>query len=159
MTMFRPGFLVLAVLSLVLAGCSGPGLRGGIGVSAVDFRATAASLLESRGTLTLRFTNETIASLGYSRSSHKLYLNGRYVGKVVNDRPFGLPPLNAVTQEVTVQIENLALVRQLVSVRDSHSAAYRLESVLFQTINEDNYQIKVQSEGTLDLHSLAGDVK
>ena len=159
MTKFHPGFIVIALLSLVLAGCSGPGLRGGTSISLVDFRPTEASLLESRGTLTLRYTNETIAPLGYSGSSHKLYLNGSYVGKAVSDRPFGIPALNSVTQDVTVQFENLALVRQLISVRDAQSVAYRLESVLFQTVYEDNYQIKIRSEGSLDLRSLAGAAK
>ena len=159
MTIFRPGILILAVLSLVLAGCSGAALRGGLSVSLVDFRPTEAALLESRGTLTLRFTNETIAPLGYSGSTHKLYLNDRYVGKAVSDRPFGVPPLNTVTQDVTVQLENLALVRQLLSVRDSQSVSYRLESVVFQTVYEDDFQIKLRSEGSLDLSPLAGEVK
>ena len=125
-------------------------------VSLVDFRPTEASLLESRGTLTLRFTNESISPLGYSGSSHKLYLNGQYVGKGVSDRPFGIPPLNTVTQDITLHLENLALVRQLISVRDSQTAAYRLESVFFQTVYEDDYEIKVKSEGSLDLRSLSG---
>ncbi len=159
MTLLRPGIIILALLSLVLAGCSGPGLRGGVNVSVVDFRPTEASLLESRGMLTLRYTNETIAPLGYSGSTHKLYLNGSYVGKAVSDRPFGIPPLNTVTQDVTVQFENLALMRQLLSVHESKSATYRLETVLFQTVYEDKYQIKLHSEGALDLRGLAGDVK
>jgi LEA14-like dessication related protein len=125
-------------------------------VSLVDFRPTEASLLESRGTLTLRFTNESIAPLGYSGSSHKLYFNGQYVGKGVSDRPFGIPPLNTVTQDITLNLENIALVRQLLSVRDSQTASYRLESVFFQTVYEDDYQIKVKSEGSLDLRSPTG---
>jgi LEA14-like dessication related protein len=159
MTMLRPGILFLAAFAFILAGCSGPSFRGSMSVSLVDFRPTEASLLESRGTLTLRFTNESIAPLGYSGSSHKLYLNGKYVGKGVSDRPFGIPPLNTVTQEITINLENIALVRQLVSVRDSQSASYRLESVFFQTVYEDDFQIKVQSEGSLDLRTLAGEQK
>jgi len=161
MTLFRPAFVVFALASLLLAGCSSnsAALRTGLSVSIVDFRPTEASLLESRGKLTLRFTNETITPLGYSGSTHRLYLNGQYVGKAVSDQPFGVPPLNTVTQDVTVQLENLALVRQLVSVRDTQTAAYKLESVLFQTIYEDKFQIKVSSQGSLDLRSLTGDVK
>jgi len=159
MTKFHPGVLILALFSLIVAGCSGPGLRNGTSVSLVDFHPTDASLLESRGTLTLRFTNETISPLGYSGSTHKLYLNGSYVGKAVNDHPFGIPPLNTVTQDVTVQFENLALVRQLLAVRDSQKVAYRMDSVLFQTVYEDNYTIKLHSEGSLDLSGLTGQVK
>lgn len=151
----RPGLLFIALLALVLAGCSGAGLRDGLTVSLVDFRPTEASLLESRGTLTLRFTNETIAPLGYSGSSHKLYLNGKYVGRAVSDKPFGVPPLNTVTRDVSVQFENLALVRQLVDVRASQAISYRLESVVFQTVYEDDYEIKLKSEGSLDIRSLS----
>jgi LEA14-like dessication related protein len=125
----------------------------------VDFRPTEATLLESRGTLTLRFTNESIAPLGYSGSSHKLYLNGKYVGKGVSDRPFGIPPLDTVTQDVVLNLENVALVRQLMAVRESQTASYRLESVIFQTVYEENYQIKLQAEGSLDLRSFTGQQK
>lgn len=159
MTIFRPGLLILAASVLLFSGCSGPDFRGSMSVSLVDFRPTEAALLESRGTLTLRFTNESIAPLGYSGSSHKLYLNGKYVGKGVSDQPFGIPPLNTVTQDVTISLENIALVRQLVSVRDSQTASYRLESVFFQTVYEDDYRIKVESTGSLDLRSQADESK
>lgn len=150
--------LCLFVLaSLILAGCSGVKL-GGVTATVVDFRPTQASLLESTGTLTVRYTNENISPLGFSGSSHKLYLNGSYVGKAVSDRPFGVPPLNTVTQDVTLHLENLALVRQLLAVRDSQTAAYRLESVLFQTVYEEKFEIKTRSEGSLDLRGLAGGV-
>lgn len=159
MTLFRSGFLLLAVCALLSGSCSSPGIRGSMSVSVVDFRPTDASLLESRGTLTLRVLNESIAPLGYSGSSHKLYLNGQYVGKGVSDRPFGIPPLSTVTQDITINLENLALVRQLVSVRNSQSASYRLESVFFQTVYEEDYQIKLHSEGSLDLRTLTDEPK
>src|SRR3954469_8414359 len=112
MTLSRPGFLVLALISLLLAGCGGAGavFQRGLNESLVDFRPTEASLLESRGTLTIRYTNETIAPLGYSGAKPKPHLNGSYVGKAVSKQPFGVPPLNTVTQDVSVQFENLALV-------------------------------------------------
>lgn len=159
MTLLRSGILLLAVCAFLAGGCSGPGLRGSMNVSLVDFRPTEASLLESRGTLTLRVLNESIAPLGYSGSSHKLYLNGQYVGKGVSDKPFGIPPLSTVTQDITINLENLALVKQLISVRDSPSVSYRLESVFFQTVYEDDYEIKLRSEGSLDLSSLTGEPK
>jgi hypothetical protein len=37
---------------------------------------------------------------------------------------------------------------------ESDSAAYRLESVFFQTVYEDKFQIKVHSEGSLDLRKI-----
>jgi len=159
MTKLRPGFFLFALLTLIFAGCAGQIFHNSLSVSLVDLKPTDASLLESRGTLTVRYTNESIAPLGYSGSTHKLYLNGRYVGKAVSNTPFGVPPLNSVTQDIPVQFENLALVRQLMEVRDSQVITYTLESVLFQTIDEDNFQIKVRAEGSLDLRALAGSAK
>ncbi len=159
MNTVRPVFLLLALISLIVTGCSHGGRPGGVSVSIVDFRPTDASLLESRGILTLRFTNENIAPLGFSGSRHKLYLNGSYVGTAVNSKPFGVPPLDSVTQEVPIQFENMALIRQLIAMRDSQTAAYRLESVLFQTIYEEKFEIKSHSEGSLDLRKLAGTAK
>jgi LEA14-like dessication related protein len=159
MTTLRPGLVLIALVSFLFAGCASSAFKGGIGVSLVDFRPTDASLLESRGTLTVRYTNETIAPLGYSGSTHKVYLNGNYVGKAVSNVPFGIPPLNSITQEVPVQFENLALVRQILAVRDSRVLTYKLESVLFQTVDEDKFQIKLQAQGSLDLNALAAPAK
>jgi hypothetical protein len=53
-----------------------------------------------------------------------------------------------------MNLENLALVRQLVAVRDSQTVAYRLDSVLHQTIYEEKYEIKTRAEGAIDLRAL-----
>lgn len=145
--------LFLALISLFVAGCSSPKL-GGVSTSLIDFKPTDATLLESTGTLTIRYTNENIAPLGFSGSSHRLYLNDRFVGKAVSSQPFGIPPLNTVTQDVTIHFENLSLVRQLLAMRETQTAAYRLESVLFQTVYEEDYEYKTRSEGALDLRGV-----
>lgn len=155
---FRPYLVLLALVSLVLAGCGGTRPTG-ISVSLVNFRPTDSTLLESRGVLTVRYTNENISPLGYSGSTHKVFLNGTYVGKAVSDQPFGVPPLNTVTQDIPIQFENLALVQQLLTMRDRTTVAYRLESVLFQTVYEDKYQVKLKAEGALDLSAIATAVK
>ncbi len=147
--------LTLALVSFFVAGCGGGYKPTGMTATIVDFRPTEARMLESSGVLTLRFTNETISPLGFSGSSHKLYLNGSYVGKAVNNQPFGVPPLSSITHDVTVNFENLALIRQLAEMGQSQTAAYRLDSVLFQTVYEDKYELKTQSQGSLDLRKLS----
>lgn len=158
MKMLRVPLLILAVISLLVTGCSHIQPMG-VSVSIVNFRPTEATLLESSAVLTLRYVNEGISPLGYSGSSHKLYLNGKYVGKGVSHQPFGLPPTDTTTQDVTVRLENVQLVQQLIAMRDSRTASYRLETVLFQTILDDQYEIKLHAEGALDLRSLAAAAK
>lgn len=152
MTLLRPGFLLLAICTLVVTGCSsGPSFRGSLNVTLLDLRTTETALASNRLPWTLRFINESIAPLGYSKSTHKLYLNGKYVGEGESARPFGIPPQNSVTQEITFDLENPTLVRQLVSSGTSQTVPYRLETVLFQTVYEDDRRIKVESEGTVSV--------
>ncbi len=139
---------------LFFAGCSTP-RPSEIIVTLVDIRPTSATVLESTAVLTLRLTSENIAPLGFSGSSHKLYLNGDFVGRAVSDEPFGIPPLNSVTREVTVHIENLSLLRQLIAVRNTQTASYRLDNVLYQTIYEEKSEMKSRSQGSIDLRSFS----
>ena len=152
-----PAFLLfgLAALSFIAAGCSSSSRMTGMSVTVINFKPLDATLLESRATLTLRYINESIAPFGISGSRHKLYLNGSYVGTAVSDRPIGVPPLQTATQDVTINLENLALVRQVLAMRDSQTIAYRLESVLMQTIADETYDNKTRSQGVLDLRALS----
>ena len=88
-------------------------------------------------------------------STHKLYLNGSYVGKMASATPVGLPAQTATTQVVTVQFENPALVQQLVKGADQKTASYRIESDLLVMNGEDRIDIKTSNQGALDLRALA----
>lgn len=152
MTLLRPGSLFFAICALIVAGCSSaPNFRGSINITLADVQPTETAVASNATPLTLRFTNESIAPLGYSKSTHKLYLNGKYAGKGESDRPFGIPPQNSITREVIFDLENPGLIRQLVSSSVPQTVSYRLESVLFQTVYEDDHRIKVESAGTVTL--------
>jgi len=68
--------------------------------------------------------------------------------------PVGLAALSSTTQDVTVRFENLALIQQLVGLRDRQAAAYKVESVLFVTSGEEKLDIKTSNTGSVDLRSL-----
>lgn len=147
----RLRLFALLSLALFLAGCTTGAKPGGITVTAVSLQVSAAAG-DLRAPLMLHFANENIVPLGYSSSTHKLYLNGTYVGKVVNDQPIGLPPMNEANREVYLQIENDAFVRQLAS-GGNHPVHYRIETVLRQTVEDDRLLIKTASEGSLELRT------
>ena len=151
----RSSLLALFLIALGLSGCaSGPKL-GGVAVFAVSLQLGATSPTEVRAPLILRFANENVIPLGYSGSSHKLFLNGTYVGKAVDDQPIGLPPMNEATREVYLQFENPAFVRQLAAGAPVHQVNYRLETVLLQMVGDDKHEIKTHSEGSLELRNSA----
>ena len=118
-----PLLVVFALVSLLLTACSSHGPVGGISATLTDVRPINATLLESEAVAMVRVTNENIAPLGFSGVHIKLYLNGSYVGTGVSDQPFGIPPLNSSTQEITVHLENLALIKQLAAISNSQTVA------------------------------------
>jgi len=153
MKYLRSSLFALLVVALGLSGCTTGPKPGGITVTALTLQLAGTSPTELRAPLILRFANENIIALGYSASSHKLFVNGTYVGKAVNDQPIGLPPMNEATREVYVQLENATLLHQLVAGAASREVNYRLETVLFQTAGDDKLEIKVRSEGRLELRT------
>ena len=102
--------------ALLLAGCQTRSSIGEISVTVVDFQPTGSSLAEARAIMALRFINENLAPVAFTSSTHKLYLNGTYVGKVLNNQAVGIPAANTSTVDVSVFFGNPGLVRQLAVV-------------------------------------------
>jgi LEA14-like dessication related protein len=154
---FRPFAVAVCALlcSLCLASCaSGPRLAG-ITVQLVDLRPADMTLLETRAVMTLRYVNENVIALGLSGGSHRLFINGKYVGKGVSNAPVGLAAMSAVTQDVTINLENGALLSQLASAAREGAVHYRLESVLIQRLGDRRNDMKTSYEGSIDLSGLA----
>ncbi len=141
-------------LSVLFTGCNSVDKSGGITVTVADLKSADASLMETRVVMTLRYTSESLNAFGFSGSSHKLYFNGAYIGRAVSHTPIGLPPLSTTTRDVTLVIENAALVKQLLALQDRATANYRLESVLFMTSGDTDIKVLSNSEGTIDLRGL-----
>jgi LEA14-like dessication related protein len=144
--------LILSCCAFV-AGCTGFQLSG-VTVSLVDFKPATTTLLESSAVLTLRYTNDNVIPIGLSGSSHKIYLNGSYVGKAVSKEAVGLAALSTATQDVTVRFENVSLLQQLVAMRDRQTASYKVVSVLYVTSGEEKLDIKTSNTGSIDLRGL-----
>ena len=138
-----------------LAGCMNSINLGGVAVSIVDVKP-AAGAPDNQAELTLRFANENVMAFGLASSTHRLFLNGIYVGKVVNSTPVGLPAMAAATQAATVQFENLALVRQLANSAGAKATSYRLESQMLALSDDEKIHVKANDQGTVDLSPLAG---
>lgn len=156
LSLFKRGAGLLLGLCAVMfvAGCGSGFKLTGVTVSLVDIKPAASTVLESNAVLTLRYANENVIPIGLSGSSHKVYLNGSYVGRALSKEPVGLAALSSSTQDVTVRFENLALVRQFVAMREKQTAAYKIESVLYLTSGEEELNIKTSNSGSIDLRAL-----
>ncbi len=150
----RPLTFLALLFSLLLAGCQSPSSVGEIAVTVVDIKPTGSSLFESRAIMTLRFINENIMPVAFSNSTHKLYLNGTYVGNAVNNQPVGLAPTSTQTLEVALFLENLKLINQLSRLSQSNEVSYRLTSTLSYQAGDEKDKIKADTSGSIDLTPL-----
>jgi LEA14-like dessication related protein len=106
--------------------------------------------------LTLQFANENVASVAMDNSTHRLLLNGTYVGKAVTTSPEGLPAMAPTTLKIPVDFENPMLVRQLANAAGAKAVSYKLESNMLVVFGDDKIHVKSNEQGTLDLSPLAG---
>ncbi len=146
---------LLCASLLFLPGCQNTSAKlGEITVTVVDIRPAGGTIFESQAVLTLRFINENVMPFGINGTTHKLYLNGKYVGKAVNDQAFGIPPLNTATREVTLMLENTALLRQVLALRGETEIAYRLETIILKREGDLTLKLPTRTEDRLDLKTL-----
>ena len=144
----------LAVCLSGLAGCTSHGTLGGIAVTVVGLKPATAP--ENEAVVTLRYANENVAAVGMANATHKLYLNGIYVGKATSDTPTGLREMAPTMQEIPMKFENPALVRELANSPGAQAVNYRLESDMLVVVIEDHIHVISTEQGTLDLSPLAG---
>lgn len=143
--------------SVIMAGCATFSRSGGVDVSITNLLPTNASLFETSAALTLRYTNESASPRTLAGSSHKLFLNGTYIGRAVTHERVSIPAFGTTTQTVTVHVENLILLARVAQMSQGTAPpvlAYRLESRL-QPENGGGFgTLKTLSTGELDLRPL-----
>ena len=145
---------MLGMMAALLAGCATLSRDGGLAVSLVSIRPLESSLFETSAELTLRFTNEGTIPLALAGSSHRLYLNGAYVGRAVTNQRLTLPQLGTTTQTLTAHLENLALMRKAQELGNVTSVDYRIESRLVAVDEQGGGTFAATAAGQLDFSGL-----
>ena len=146
--------LLLLGASVFLPGCRSLPRISEVLVNVTGFRPAASSQPGNHAIMTLTVANEGVNAIALSSSTHNVYLNGSYVGKAVSDAAIGLPALASQTCDVTLVIENPAVVRQALTGPDQPMARYRVESVLQFDEGEDKFHLKANGEGRVDVRGL-----
>lgn len=144
--------LILAAVALVLGGCSNA-KPGGLSESVAAIYATDASLARKEITITMRYGNENVTALGFSKATHKVFLNGSLIGKATSPKPFGIPPVQSVAQDTVVKLDNVDRIRDLLARGTPTTVSYHLESTVEQTIYEDNFTYSLSTSGSAELHN------
>jgi len=148
-------FLTLTLTLLAFTGCQTNFRLSAITVSLVELRPAAAASAGNQVVLKLHFSSANVLAVAVEDTTHKLYLNGTYVGRSVNPKAIGLPALGSVDQEVTLQLENRAVVTQILQAADRRPVAYSLESRLNIQVEDAYEYYNTTQKGTVDLSALA----
>lgn len=100
-------------------------------VNLVNVHFDRATAFETTATFTFRLNNESPEPRQFTGSSHKIYLNGLYVGSGLTGDPLELPRLSSVTNAVIMHLNNLALATRVKSVIESKAIDCQIQSVFY----------------------------
>jgi len=151
---------ILTVLRIVpvvvglcfLNGCATPSPLSDLSISVEAIKPIAGATNEAE--LTIRMVNANEVAAAISHSTHKLYLNGNYAGKVESHTATPLPRMGSHAETLKIHFENGAVEKALTSSANG-TVPYRLESEVFYDVDEEHESTKVTQNGTVDLHALA----
>jgi hypothetical protein len=145
--------LVPVIVALgFLNGCATPSPLSDLTISAAAIKSTSNP---SDAEITIHFVNANEVPAAIARSTHKLYLNGNYVGKAESHTPTPLPRMGSHDETLKIHFENLGAVQRAIATANAAAVPYRLDSEVFYDVDEDRQSTKLTQSGTLDLRGLA----
>ena len=111
-------FLFLALLSVLLTGCAGLGLREPIRVTVAGLDSLPGQGLEARFAVTLRVQNPNDTPLDFDGVSLDLELAGMDFGSGVSDQRGSVPRFGETLITVPVTVSAIAIVRQILALSE-----------------------------------------
>jgi hypothetical protein len=135
-----------------LNGCATPSPLSDLTISADSLKPGADA---SDAELTIHLVNANEVAAAIAHSTHKLYLNGNYVGKAESHTATALPRMGSQVETLKIHFENLGAVQKAIADSNSGAVPYRLDSEVFYDVEEEHQSTKLTQSGTLDLHALA----
>lgn len=121
-------FFSLMTGVLLFCSCS---RNGGPTVSLVTVHFKEATVLETTAVFTLRLENDAPTPVEITGASHKIYLDGLYVGKGLSDETVTVPRLSSLTNDVIVHLSNLALATRVKATIEAKRLDYRIQSTFY----------------------------
>lgn len=131
----------LLLLSVVLAGLTGCSSASKTIATGLRVELTRVER-DSSGAVhvTWRVHNPNIVSYVFSKSSHKLSLDGTVVGTIEDAAPLGVPKLTPGERTATLNLAGPGAGHVIDGAAARGSAAYRLDSVLWVLIIDDEVE-------------------
>jgi hypothetical protein len=141
----------LLLLGLVLGGLTGCSstteiISAGLRVDVTQIQRDSTGGVQ----VTWRVRNPNVVSYLFTKSTHKLNLNGTPVGTMADTSPLGVPQGNQADRTVALLPANAAAGEIIDRAIAQGSATYRLDSVLWVLIvDEDVEKVPLSASGSV----------
>jgi hypothetical protein len=138
MKRFLTPVFLLALLATLPAGCSNPAklIAVGLKIEVTGIERAADGSVAA----TWQVDNSNVVSYLVSHVSHKIYLNGTYLGIVKDEEPMGIPASAKAARTSKLKDGDASAARVVAEAAASGSGSYRIESVIIFRIYDDNVQ-------------------
>ncbi len=133
---------------LLIAGCASFVPDEDFDVSLVNVSSGEVQPWETTLVFTVRLQNARPAPVTITGGSHKIYLDGTYIGQGLSNEKVTVPRLGDATAQVTVRIKNYTLARKLYDASQKQSISYEVRSSLYP---ESGGTIRTRKDGSLDI--------
>jgi hypothetical protein len=138
MKRFLTPVFLLALLAALPVGCSNPAklIAVGLKIEVTGIERAADGSIAA----TWQVDNSNVVSYLVSHASHKIYLNGTYLGTVKEEEPMAIPASAKAGRTSKLKDGDPSAARVVAEAAASGSGSYRIESVIIFRIYDDNVQ-------------------
>ena len=139
---------------ILLASCATLAPAPELEVTVAHISAPQVQVFESRATVTIRIDNESAEPIAILGGVHHIRINGRRIGKAMDNSRTELPAFSSVTRELPLRLSNLGVIRSTRETIDRKEVAYRLDSRLSIETGSGHRKCSLQREGEVALDEL-----
>ncbi|MFT5127769.1 MAG: LEA14-like dessication related protein [Rhodothermales bacterium] len=150
----KPCPILLIIFLLFSVSCATIGTPPEIEVAVEHISAPQLQMLESRAVVTIRIDNESSEPITILGGVHQIRVNGRRIGKAMDNMPSELPAFSSVTRQLPITLSNLGIIRSTRESIDNKEVSYQLDSRLSVATATGQRKCSLRREGHVSLEEL-----
>ncbi len=140
--------LLLALFALLSAGCNNPAKLIAVGLKIEISRIERTS--DGAVLVSWHVENSNVVAYLVSHASHKVYLNGVYLGVAKEDEPMAIPATSSAGRTTRLTDGSADAARTVTEALASGSGSYRIDSnFVFRIYDETVQKSELVNSGTV----------
>ena len=124
-------------------------------VAVVGMQLADVQLMETAVSVNIRIENENPEPILVTGGVHKVYVDGEFIGKALDNHGCEVPPLGSVNHTVIANVSNLKLATRLGQVLNTGDYDYEIQSTVYASISDGRpRRFRVSKAGNVNLQGL-----